>query len=493
MSAAPEPYANGSNTPPSERLHSVSAEEHVLGGLLLDASFDLVAGLTAEDFYRNENQLIFAALADCAREGLPLDCATVAERLERKGHLQAVGGLAALSALLRDTSTSARIKIYAARVRHLASQRRLRDRLEDPLGDNDLVESLDRELARLRAGMPGEGLRKLASINFGEMKPHLSDGYIVKGLIVPNTLAAVIGQTGSGKTFFSTDLSLHLAARHPWRGRKVRGGLVVYAALEGPTSAENRFVAARNSLGFARTLPLCLTPGPLNLRDPADVTLLITFIRAAESDYGEKCVAVFVDTLSRAMAGGDENGSDHMGALIAGADAVRLATGATVVLVHHMGKDESRGARGHSSLKAALDTEIEVAAKDNAHVATVTKQRDLPTGGQFAFRLKVVELGQDEDGDPVTSCVVEPVDDVPSDRRGPRGKNQTALLVALQEWRRAQPAGTSGLLTAIELREIAKVQRIGRNRLQEAVEGLEKFGWLQSTPGGYHFLAEEPR
>lgn len=332
--------------------------------------------------------------------------------------------------------------------------------------------------------------RTLSRIHFRDMRPHLTDGYLIKGLFVPNSIVGIIGQSGSGKTFGATDMALHIAARRAYRGRKIRGGLVCYAALEGPRSAENRFVAGRESLGFPGTSPLCLTPGPLNLRDPADVALLIGFVREVESEYGEKCVAVFVDTLSRAMAGGDENGSEDMGALIAGADAARLAIGATLLLVHHTGKDETRGARGHSSFKAALDTEIEVVAKDNLHVATVTKQRDLPAGGQFAFRLKVVELGKDEDGDAVTTCVVEPVDDVRTQRRVPSGKNQVALLAALQEWQRAHSEKI--MVTSVELREIAKAQDIDRKRLQEAVEGLEKFGWLQSIAGGYRFIEETP-
>ncbi len=331
--------------------------------------------------------------------------------------------------------------------------------------------------------------RTLAGIDFADMRPHLADGYAVKGLVTPNSLVGIIGASGSGKTFFATDLAMHAAAGRRWRNRNVRKGLVVYAALEGPVSAENRFVAARDKVGFEPHIPLRLTPGPINLRDPADVGLLIAFIRAAEASHGSKCMMVFVDTLSRALAGGDENGPEDMGALIAGADAVRLATGAVVVLVHHVGKDESRGARGHSSLKAALDTEIEVTLRDKLHVATVTKQRDLPTGDQFAFHLATVELGLDADGDPVTSCVVEPVDDLPLQRLQPRGKNQAKLLAALQEWRRNNP--DREFITSIDYRGIGKAQKLDRNRLQEATEGLERFGWLQPIAGGYRLLEEQ--
>jgi hypothetical protein len=333
---------------------------------------------------------------------------------------------------------------------------------------------------------------KLTGLNFADMKPHLADGYDIKGLIAPNSLAAIIGHASSGKTFFAADLALHMASGQPWRGHRVRSGSVVYAALEGPVSAENRFVAARLHCGFPGSIPLTLTPGPVNLRDPADAALLIEFVRAAQSEFGLNCIAIFVDTLSRAMAGGDENGPEDMGALIAGADAVRLATGATVILVHHLGKDETRGARGHSSLKCALDTELEVSAQAGGlRIATVTKQRDFPSGTRFGFRLRVVELGRDTDGDPVTSCVVEVAEDVPTaSKQHPTGKNQQLLLAALHEWKRQHPDVPA--ISTMEVRAIAKAQGLkDRRRLQEAIEKLQRFGWLQPSVGGYRFNAAE--
>lgn len=340
-----------------------------------------------------------------------------------------------------------------------------------------------------RPAQDTQPVRSLSGIDFGDMRAHLADGYIVKGLITPNSFVGIIGPTGSGKTFSATDLALHVAGGRPWRGRNVRKGLVVYGALEGPVSAENRFVAARESAGFAGTIPLRLTPGPINLRAAGDVAMLVEFVREAEAHYGEKCSMVFVDTLSRALAGGDENGPEDMGALVAGADAVRLSTGATVVLVHHMGKDETRGARGHSSLKAALDTEIEVSVRDKVHVATVTKQRDLPSGEQFPFTLQVVELGVDQDGDPVTSCVVEHLADVPRARKQPTGKLQTALLGALLEWQREHAARAA--ITITEFRALAAAQGIDRRRIQSVTDSLVTFGWLETADGGFRVLSEE--
>jgi hypothetical protein len=338
------------------------------------------------------------------------------------------------------------------------------------------------------APAPADEPRKLIGIDFANMAAHLSDAHVIKGLAGRNGSVGIIGPTGSGKTFCATDMAVHIAASRPWRGHSVNGGLVVYAALEGPVSAENRFVACRVGLKLDAGIPLRLTPGPVNLRDPTDVALLVDFIRVAETDHGERAVAVFIDTLARAMAGGDENGSEDMGALIRGADAVRLATGATLFLVHHMGKDEGRGARGHSSFKAALDTELEISVQGDVRVASITKQRDLPSGARFAFSLESIELGRDNDGEPVTSCVCRPVDQPPESRRAPSGKNQTALLAALMEWHRAHT--DVDVVSSIELQAMAKTQGLARKRLQEATEGLQKFGWLVPSVGGFRFLPE---
>ena len=109
------------------------------------------------------------------------------------------------------------------------------------------------------------------------------------------------------------------------------------------------------------------------------------------------------------MTPGDENSSQDMGRLVASADLAKDRTGACVLLIHHTGKSAARGARGHSSLRAAIDTEIEVTkeAGSDAIEAKATKQRDMMVGNSCYYRLREVQLGIDRDGDPITTCVVE--------------------------------------------------------------------------------------
>jgi RecA-family ATPase len=175
---------------------------------------------------------------------------------------------------------------------------------------------------------------------------------------------------------------------------------VVYIAGEG-TNGIKIGVAAYQKRGLSeRGIPLAILNRAADLLHlDGDMDSLSVLIQKAESESGEKCVLIVVDTLARAMAGGDENSGEDMSALIFNADRLRKQTTASVMLIHHCGKDASKGARGHSSLRGAVDTEIVIEGQAGRRIATVTKQRDLPGGQVFAFELEQQVLGHDEDGD----------------------------------------------------------------------------------------------
>ena len=223
---------------------------------------------------------------------------------------------------------------------------------------------------------------------------------LVKGLLDQGTLSVMYGPSNVGKTFVAMDVAFHIASGMPWGGLKTSRGAVVYVAAEGGSGAKKRAEALRrrypkqmDGLEFH----LLLSNVDL-LRPDADLKPLILAIL----DLGLPVVMVVLDTLARVMAGGEENGSTDMGTMIKHFDVIRRATGAHVMIVHHAGKNQAAGARGHSSLRAATDTEIEIAEGQ----ILVTKQRDLEKSYQSAFRLDVVTLGQDDDGDAITSCTV---------------------------------------------------------------------------------------
>jgi len=221
-------------------------------------------------------------------------------------------------------------------------------------------------------------------------------------------MSVVFGGSNTGKTFLALDISVRIALDWEWRGRKVKSGAVVYIAAEGGLGIEERLTALRSYYDIdAKGVPLYVIPEPINLcKSDADATLLVQRLSALPAD--PRVELIVVDTLSRAMAGGNENSPDDMGAFVRHCDQLRLATGAHLLIIHHAGKDEARGARGHSLLRGAADTEIEVSKSEASGIAkaTIVKQRDHASGDVFGFKLEAVEIGQDDDGKSITSCIV---------------------------------------------------------------------------------------
>ena len=246
---------------------------------------------------------------------------------------------------------------------------------------------------------------------FEEIEPVLNVKDFVQGVLIEQGAAVVYGESNAGKTFWTTDLALHVAAGDSWCGKRVERGGVVYCVLEGGIGFQNRVAAWKKARGLENhPIPFVAIPASINLLNPeADTPKLVETIKAAAKIMGISVKLVVIDTLSRALAGGNENAPEDMGALVMNMDTIRTETGAAALFVHHCGKDQAKGARGHSSLRAAIDTEIEVIADEesDAKTATIVKQRDLPKGDHFNFKLKVVELGQNRHGEAVTTCTVD--------------------------------------------------------------------------------------
>jgi len=314
---------------------------------------------------------------------------------------------------------------------------------------------------------------------FRDITPALTDSYIVKGLLGSDTMSVIYGPSNSGKTFFALDLTFHIAAGIPWRGRRVNRAGVLYLAAEGGKGVANRIAALKAEKGTG-DIPLALRRAGLDLlKQEADLQIVFTLANEVKAASGGGKILIVIDTLSRVMAGGDENSAADMTALIRNIDAIREATNSHIMLVHHSGKDVARGARGHSSLRAATDTEIEVQNDDGNRAAIVTKQRDYQGGETFAFDLKPVMLGVDQDGDEVSSCVVEPTDsdEFMAARKAAkgRGKNQQIIMETFDQMvsegmARGNPGGVgmpeAGQFWAVdlsELRRIAQGKMVGEN------------------------------
>jgi KaiC/GvpD/RAD55 family RecA-like ATPase len=227
--------------------------------------------------------------------------------------------------------------------------------------------------------------------------------WLVRGVMPANGLACIYGASTSGKSFLALDMCAAVADGLEWFDCRVTAAPVVYVALEGERGFNQRVKAWQ--LHHQRDLPTALRfiMQPLDMRKPDDVAELIDAVIASGSAGG----LLVIDTLNRAAGGADENSSADMGQLIDSAKVLQSQLGGTVLLVHHSGKDASKGLRGHSSLHAALDAAIEVTRNDDRREWRIAKSKDDDDSAAYQFRLVVVEIDTDEHGDTVTSCVVE--------------------------------------------------------------------------------------
>ena len=273
--------------------------------------------------------------------------------------------------------------------------------------------------------------RRFELIPFDEIRVGGAPSYLVRGLIPRHGLTLVFGPMKSGKTFFMIDLMMHVALDREYRGHRVKGGCVVYCVLEGPHGFRGRIEAFRRHKMAApiKDVPFHLVAARMSFI--ADHGELVADIRDALGDDRPPAVIV-IDTLRRSLDGSESDDED-IAAYVGAADRVREAFGCAIVIVHHSGLEAGRP-RGHTSLGAAVDAQL-ACTKDRSGKVTVEVQlmRDGPEGETLHGQLREVDIGFDDDGLPMTSCVLDAEQDVATASRRPAEKKLSAKhMLALQ-------------------------------------------------------------
>ena len=213
--------------------------------------------------------------------------------------------------------------------------------------------------------------------------------WLVPGILVEGSIAAIYGAPESGKSFLAVDLSMSVASGVAWHGRPVEQGGVLYVAAEGAPGLGKRVRAWKvDRSATGRRVAFSLMRDPINMATDAEAR---EFARTVAAELGDLRLVV-VDTLNQTAAGADENSAQDMGRYIAGMKRLRDATGATVVVVHHSGKDESKGMRGSTALLGAMDTTVEVAraTHGNSKEVRIRKQKDAEREPPMRFNLSKV-------------------------------------------------------------------------------------------------------
>jgi hypothetical protein len=263
-------------------------------------------------------------------------------------------------------------------------------------------------------------------------------GWRVLNVLPAKGLVVMWGASGSGKSFAAFELAACVARGEKFHGKRVKQGLVLYVAAEGNMRTRTRAYLQEHGLQPQVLGNMSVLEGNVNMLD--DTQDLAAFISAIQEWLnGRELALVVFDTLNRVMCGGNENGSEDMGAVIRNVKRIEDCFGCATMLIHHSGKDESKGTRGHSSLKGAMDAEISITRAEDIRTFRIEKQKESEDYYDlFNFRLKTVDLGALSTVDPdaewherITSCVLEVTDDAPVTKSA--SKHATLFQEALDE------------------------------------------------------------
>jgi hypothetical protein len=273
--------------------------------------------------------------------------------------------------------------------------------------------------------------------------------WLVQGVIPQRSFVALYAPPASFKSFIALDIAECIATGRAFLGNEItRQGAVLYIAGEGHGGIGSRIKALKTHHNTPENTPVYFLRRQVNLRSSkTDLQDLVDAIDDLKAIHDINFELIIIDTLARAFGGGNENASEDMGAFITAAGAIQGRYECGLLVVHHAGKDATKGLRGHSSLLGAVDTELEIIRIEGAQppkgILHISKQKDGEDGQRIGFRMVEVTTGSTGiiDFEGTSSLAVEADDQAindrkesmkPPDKKG-KGTNQKIALTSLHE------------------------------------------------------------
>lgn len=299
----------------------------------------------------------------------------------------------------------------------------------------------------------------LTSADLKKLSPQT---WLIKNIIPETGFGIIYGKSGTYKSFLTIDLLAHIANGRAWFGNNTKQKPVIYIPLEGKSGISKR-IEAWKVHNHSNDQILSIFEN-INFKDKNNIEYLIEKIKDARLDGGVICI----DTLAQAGGDMDENSSKDMGNMIKTFQYIQQELGGIVLVVHHTGKDDSKGMRGHSSLYASLDFALECTAHGNLSAQfKIAKSKDSESDKGYTFKMSVINLGYDEDGELITSLAVnpEPIIDIPTSKT--RVKNIDRVLMAISE---------NPTFTQIELSRLLDIEK---GNMSKHISDLKEIGYIK--------------
>jgi hypothetical protein len=253
--------------------------------------------------------------------------------------------------------------------------------------------------------------------------------WLIDSIIPKKAFVALYAPPASYKSFISLDLAEAIATGRDWMGYRIpKKGAVLYICGEGHGGMGARVKACKIQNKSPDGANLYIIRAQLNLRSsPEDFAELVNAINALIAEIDEPLEIIILDTLMRMSGGGfNENSSEDMGAFITQAGKLQELYACALMVIHHSGKDVTKGLRGHSSLLGAVDTELEIQRQDSVinsadlsvignAILTVSKQKDGADSIQIGIEVISIEIGMSDLGfETITSLAIRQNQDIAS-------------------------------------------------------------------------------
>lgn len=293
---------------------------------------------------------------------------------------------------------------------------------------------------------------RFVPVSLDDIQMPAGPAYLIDGILPARGLAVVAGAPKAGKSAMVADMAAAIAQGASYGGRATLQGPVFLLTKEGVIGSKRRAIALRRHRGIEGAgVPLFFIDDLPDIgSEKTDVGQMIADLdRFITTNELPAPLMIVLDTLARAIGEGDENSARDMGRAVNRCEQIERHFGCLVALVHHIGKDPTKGARGSNALGAAGDVLIVVEKSEGHNTATVEEMKDGPEGTTWTFRLVPFDLSATLD-DPcatmpeVAACVVEMLSEPASAQ--PRATS-----------RAKPPAGVAGDLLNIIKRAAAEV------------------------------------
>lgn len=232
--------------------------------------------------------------------------------------------------------------------------------------------------------------------------------FVLYPILAESESVVMFAEPKTGKTALALTMGLNVACGFDWGEFQTPGpASVLYFALEGTRAIRLRVTAWKKMMQeegheLPEVIPFRVVENAAGFYKDAQkidhAKRIIQHNKMCEKEFGLPVKVIVIDTLTKAMTGGDQNSAEDTAALFEIVAMLRSSgITATVIFVHHKAR-AGGNVRGSSNIEAEPDVLLDVSKDNDFVVMKVARARSIEDGGVYNFKLRGIELGKNKQG-----------------------------------------------------------------------------------------------